>query len=94
MKSIKYIHFIARIQGILPFSNTPWFLENARYKEINGIQKNKSLKITNSIKKTDVIFIRNKPESTTDYQAEKIESIVKNYRSKKLLLMILKILIV
>ncbi len=86
MKSSKFIHFIGRIQGILPFTNTNWFLENARNKEINGIQKNKLLKITNSIKKADVIFIRNKPESTTDYQAEKIESKVKNYRSQKIII--------
>ena len=35
---------------------------------------------------TDIIFLRNKPESTTDNQLRKIDSILKNVRSDKLVI--------
>ena len=40
----------------------------------------------NSITKADIIFLRNKPESTTDNQLRKIDSILKNFRSDKLVI--------
>ena len=86
MKQNKFIHFIGRVQGIFPFTNTNWFLENSRNKEINGINNLPNLKITNSITKSDIIFIRNKPESTTDKQVKKIESLIKNFRSNKIII--------
>ena len=53
---------------------------------MTGINKIKSLHIVNSIKKADIVFLRNKPESTTDNQLCKINSIIKNFRSKKMVI--------
>ena len=81
-----YIHFIGRRQGIIPFSNTNWFLENSRNQELAGIRKIPNVKIINSIKKADIIFVRNKPESTTDQQVQKINSAIKPHRKDKLVI--------
>lgn len=86
MKSSVSIHFIGRRQGLYPFTNSRWFLENSRYKELAGLRNVSNLKIVNSIKKSDVIFIRNKPESTIDQQVKKIDSILKKYREYKLVI--------
>ena len=86
MKSSVSINFIGRRQGLYPFTNSRWFLENSRNKELAGLRKVTNLKIVNSIKKADVIFIRNKPESTTDQQVKKIDSVIKDYRVDKLVI--------
>ena len=86
MKSSVSINFIGRRQGLYPFTNSRWFLENSRNKELAGLRKVTNLKIVNSINKADVIFIRNKPESTTDQQVKKIDSVIKNYRADKLVI--------
>ena len=86
LNSIKKIYFIGRRQGIFPFSNSKWFLENSRNGELAGIRKNPELQIVNSIKKSDIIFIRNKPESTTDKQIQKMELIIKDVRTDRLVI--------
>jgi len=78
------IHFIGRRQGIIPYSNTNWLLENSRNQELAGIKKIQNIKIVNSIKEADIIFVRNKPESTSDKQVEKINSVIKTHREDKL----------
>ena len=72
MNSSIAIYFIGRRQGFYPFTNSRWFLENSRNKELAGLRNVTNLKIVNSIIKADVIFIRNKPESTTDQQVKKL----------------------
>jgi len=86
LKSNNNIHFIGRKQGLYPFTNSKWFLENSRYGELTGLRKVPNLKIVNSIKKTDIIFIRNKPASTTDQQVKKIDSVIKDHRTDKLVI--------
>ena len=86
MNSSNSVYFIGRNQGIYPLTNSRWFLENSRNKELAGLRKVTNLKIVNSIKKADVIFIRNKPESTTDQQIQKIDSIIKDYRGNMLVI--------
>jgi len=81
-----YIHFVGRRQGIIPFSNTNWFLENSRNQELAGIRKIPNIKIINSKKKADIIFVRNKPESTTDKQVQKINSVINPHRKDKLVI--------
>ena len=66
MTTPAYIHFIGRRRGIIPYSNTNWFLELSRNQEFAGIRNIPNIKIVNSKKKADIIFVRNKPESTTD----------------------------
>ena len=83
---IKNIYFLGRRQGIYPFSNTKLLLENSRNGELSGINKIKNLHIVNSITKADIVFLRNKPESTTENQLRKIDSILKNVRSEKLII--------
>ena len=80
------IHFIGRRQGIIPYSNTNWFLENSRNQELAGIRNIPNIKIVNSKKKADIIFVRNKPESTTDQQVQKINSVIKAHRKDKLVI--------
>ena len=80
------IYLIGRRQGLYPFTNSRWFLENSRYKELTGLRNVPQLKIVNSIKKSDIIFIRNKPESTTDQQVKKIDSVIKDHRADKLVI--------
>ena len=80
------IYLIGRRQGLYPFTNSRWFLENSRYKELTGLRNVPQLKIVNSIKKSDIIFIRNKPESTTDQQIKKIDSVIKDHRADKLVI--------
>jgi len=53
---------------------------------LSGINKIKNLHIVNSIKKSDIIFLRNKPESTTNSQLRKIDSLLENVRSDKLVI--------
>ena len=86
MKEKTSIFFIGRRQGIYPFTNTKWYLENARNQEVNGLNSVSKIKIVNSLDKADIIFIRNKPESTSDKQVNKIESKIKNYRENKLII--------
>ena len=86
MTTPAYIHFIGRRQGIIPYSNTNWFLENSRNQELAGIRNIPNIKIVNSKKKADIIFVRNKPESTTDQQVQKINSLIKAHRKDKLVI--------
>ena len=86
MESNTNIHFVGRKQGLYPLTNSKWFLENSRYGELTGLRKVPNLEIVNSIKKTDIIFIRNKPESTTDQKVQEINSIIKDYRADKLVI--------
>jgi hypothetical protein len=53
---------------------------------LSGINKIKNLHIVSSIKKTDIVFLRNKPESTTGTQLRKIDSLLENVRSDKLVI--------
>ena len=62
MTTPAYIHFIGRRQGIIPYSNTNWFLEHSRNQELASIRNIPNIKIVNSKKKADIIFVRNKPE--------------------------------
>ena len=55
-----YIHFVGRRQGIIPFSNTNWFLENSRNQELAGIRKIPNIKIINSKKKRSTELHRRK----------------------------------
>jgi len=86
MTTPAYIHFIGRRQGIIPYSNTNWFLENSRNQELAGIRNIPNINIVNSKKKADIIFVRNKPESTTDQQVKKIDSAIKDHRTDKLVI--------
>jgi len=82
MKSSASIHFIGRRQGLYPFTNSRWFLENSRNKELAGLRKVNNLKIVNSIKKADIIFFRHKPENTTDSDFKRLFNIEKNSTKK------------
>ena len=62
------------------------FNENSRNQELAGIRNIPNIKIVKSKKKAYIIFVRNKSESTTDQQVQKINSVIKSHRKDKLVI--------
>ena len=54
--------FYRQKKGDNPIFKYKLFLENSRNQELAGIRNIPNIKIVNSKKKADIIFVRNKPE--------------------------------
>jgi len=83
---MKKIYFIGRYTGHGIYRFFPFYKENYRPYEIEGISKSKNIQITNNIKNADIIMFRNKPEKTTDLHLKKFKSKVDKYHSNKVII--------
>lgn len=92
MKKTIKIFFIGRKQGILTAKNfpqpknMPWMIENERPGERDGFLQAEGVERTYSLKKADVIFVRNMPERTKAHIFKRIERKVNKFRDGKLVI--------
>ena len=83
---MKYIYFIGRYTGHGIYNFFPFYKENYRPHEMEGILKSKNIRITNNIKNADIIMFRNKPEKTTDTHLKKFKSQIDKNHSNKVII--------
>ena len=71
------IYLIGRRQGLYPFTNSRWFLENSRHKELTGLRNVPQLKIVYSNDSFRVQITENAHKRYWDYFSR--ENHIKKY---------------
>ncbi len=80
------IYMLGRKQGIIPFSYPNGRLENSRLDEVAGFKQSANTKRIHFSSASDIIFVRNKPESTNDACYQRINRKLQKIRDNKIII--------